>query len=93
MIDRTLKEHVKACGTLKAQIDDLTKEFNKEREIVTSELKERNIGDFSGKDYIVKYTEYERKTFDGKAFKKKHEKLYNQFITTTTSSRFTVASI
>ena len=93
MTDRTLKEHVKTCGALKAQIDALTKEYNGQKDIITAELKERKTGDYTACGYSVKYTEYERKAFDGKAFKAKHEDLYNQFMKTTTSSRFSVASI
>ncbi len=91
MTDKTLKDHVKKCGDLKAKIDDLTALFNHEKDYIIDALKERETSDFSGSGYTVKYIEYTKKQIDTARLKK--DNLYNMYLKESNTARFTVKTI
>lgn len=93
MTDATLKKHIKLCGDLKTQIDELTNLFNIEKEHVTAGLCERITNEFTGNGYTVKQSVFEQNRFNSKAFKDKHPALFKEFTTVTHVNRFTIKSI
>ena len=93
MIDKTLRQHVKKCGELKAQIDALTALFNAEKETITGELKSRNTKDFTASGYKVSFTEFTQNRLDTKALKAKYPALCAEYSKDTITNRFTVAVV
>ena len=93
MTDKTLKDHVKKCGDLKAQIDTLTALFNAEKESITTELKQRNTDAFTGSKYAIKLSTFISSRFDSKTLKAEAPDTYNKYIKTSEQSRFTVTAV
>lgn len=88
MKDKTLKEHIKKIGDLKAKINELTTLFDTEKKTITAELKERDTTDFTASGYTVKYKEYQTNRIDSAALKKAG--LYEMYSRTVNTSRFEV---
>lgn len=91
MTDKTLQNHVKKCGDLKAKIDDLTALFNHEKDYIIDALKEREKTDFCGSGYAVKYIEFTKKQIDTAKLKK--DNLYDLYTKENHAARFTVKTI
>lgn len=93
MTDKTLKQHVTKCGDLKAKIDDLTALYNAEKDYIIDALKERQSSDFKASSYIVKLCDYTQNRLNGKALKNDQPEIYNKYLTSVKTSRFTVKAV
>ena len=73
----------------------MSEELNAEIESIKDELKQemaaRNTDEITTNEYKIRYTSVSSNRFDTTSFKSKYIDLYNQFIKTTTSKRFTIA--
>lgn len=93
MTDKTLKDHVRKCGDLKAQIDTLTALFNAEKESITNELNNREISDFANSKYAIKLAKYTSSRLDSKKLKADDPTIYEKYLKQYEQSRFTVTAI
>lgn len=82
---------VKKLKRLQAKADNLNTEIKAIQNEIKAELEAQNIEELKAGEYKIRYAAVTSKRFDTAAFKKLYSALYNQFVKTTTSRRFTIA--
>ena len=80
MTERMIVNRVRKLKELEAQQTEIKADMQRK------ELEEQRAG-----DYMVRFTTVISNRFDGKAFKADHAKLYDQYMRTTESRRFSIA--
>ncbi len=81
---KELKELVRMSEQLNAEIESIKDELK-------AEMLARNTDEIITNEYKIRYTAVTSNRFDTTSFKEKYNDLYNQFVKTTTSKRFSVA--
>lgn len=93
MIDRTLNEHIRQACTLKAQIDELKKAYDKQTEAIKAEMAERAINKYSFKNCAVTYSTYKKKHFKTDALKLDLPEVYEKYTELQNATRLTLKEV
>lgn len=76
------------------ELEALVREAEKEVEALKDEIKAemymRNTEEMEAGRYVVRWTSVSTNRFDSKALKKEAEELYNRYVRTTESRRFSI---
>ena len=86
-----LTTKIEDIKTLQVMIDDLTAELESKKDEVKAEMAAQNVEEMTVSCFKVRYTTVTSNRFDSAAFKKTHSDLYNQYMKTTVSKRFSIA--
>lgn len=82
---------VRKIKRLQARADELNAEIKAIQDEIKAEMDERNAEEIKAGGFKIRYAAVTSNRFDTAAFKKLHAKMYEKFIKTTTSRRFTIA--
>ena len=82
---------VRKIKRLQAKADDLNAEIKAIQDEIKAEMLAQDTEELRAGDYKIRYAAVTSNRFDTTAFKKLHAKMYEKFIKTTTSRRFTIA--
>lgn len=91
MSTKDITAQVRKLKRLQAKAEELQSEINAIQNQLKAELEAQNTEELKAGEYKIRYTAVTNNRFDSKAFKAVYSELYNQFIKTTTSRRFTIA--
>lgn len=91
MSEKSLRNKVKELKELQVMAEELAAEITSIQDEIKSEILSRNTDEVITGEYKIRYKEVVSSRFDSKAFKDKYSDLYNQFLKTTTTKRFTIA--
>ena len=90
MTDRMVENRVKKIQDLEAQKKQLEAEIEKLKDELKSEMETQGVEEIrTDKGIIVRWQEIVSDRFDGKNFKVDHPKLYNEYVKSSVSHRFT----
>lgn len=87
----TLNEKVKELKELQRMAEELEAEMEALKDELKSYMVSEGTDEVITTEYKLRYKEVTTNRFDSTSFKKSYSDLYNQFIKTTTSMRFTIA--
>lgn len=90
MTNKELEIKIKEIKEMQRIKDEADKEIKKLQEDIKAEMTDRQVKEIITDEYKVKYTDVTTNRFDTKTFKSKYLDLYNQFIKTTSSMRFSI---
>lgn len=82
---------VRKLKKLQAKAEELNAEIKAIQDEIKAEMTAQNAEEIKAGGYKVRYSAVISNRFDTAAFKKLHAKMYEKFVTTTTTRRFTVA--
>lgn len=91
MGNKALLNRIEKIENLKAEIEALQNEVNALQDAIKSDMESKNVDTIEVGDYTVRYKEVSTSRFDSTTFKKAYKSLYNQYLKTTVSKRFTIA--
>lgn len=91
MGNKALLNRIEKIEALKAEIEALQAEVTELQDVIKADMEEKNVDTLEVGDYTVRYKEVSTARFDSTTFKKAYEGLYNQYLKTTVSKRFTIA--
>lgn len=91
MTNRQLHNRVNKIKELEKQADELKKQIDALKNEIKDYMDAEQVEELQLSDYTVRYKEVATNRFDTTTFKKAYTNLYNQFIKTSTSKRFTIA--
>ena len=82
---------VRKMKRLQAKADELNAEIRAIQDEIKTEMTAQNAEEIKAGEYKIRYAAVTSNRFDTAAFKKLHAKMYQQFVKTTTTHRFSVA--
>ncbi len=91
MTTKNIDLKAKELKELQIMADELNAEIEAIKDELKQEMSNRNVDELVTFEYKIRYKEVTNSRFDSKSFKAKYEELYNQFVKTTTSKRFSIA--
>ena len=87
----TLNEKVKELRELQRMAEELEAEMEAIKDELKSYMISAETEEIITTEYKIRYKEVITNRFDSTAFKTKYNDLYNQFLKTTTTMRFSIA--
>lgn len=75
---------------LEALVREAEKEVEALKDEIKAEMNKRNTEELEAGRYIVRWTSVSSNRFDSTAFKKEMEDVYNRYVKTTESRRFSI---
>ena len=91
MGNRAIENRIKRLKEIEAQQKELDKQAEALRAEIKAEMEAQGMEELHTGNFIVRWKAVICKRFDSKAFKAEHNELYNQYMKTSESRRFTVA--
>lgn len=91
MSENTLKAKVRELKELKAMQDELAAEITAIEDEIKAVMTENNTDEMIVDVFKIRWTPVTSKRFDSAAFRAAHGDLYEQYIKTVSSRRFSVA--
>lgn len=82
---------VRKLKKLQAKAEELNAEIKAIQDEIKAEMTAQNAEEIKAGGYKIRYSAVISNRFDTAAFKELHAKMYEKFVTTTTTRRFTVA--
>ena len=90
MSERTLLNKVRKLKELEQQKKEIEKQIEQAQQEIKNEMSNKGTEEMTAGDYIIRWTSLVRNSFDSKSFKEKHPRLYNQFMKSSESKRFSI---
>ncbi|CUO05428.1 hypothetical protein EAI89_05485 [Eubacterium sp. am_0171] len=91
MTERMIVNRVRKLKELEAQQKEIEEQIEALKAEIKADMQRKDLEEQKAGDYMVRFTTVISNRFDGKAFKADHAKLYDQYIRTTESRRFSIA--
>ena len=91
MTERMIVNRVKKLKELEAQQKKIEEQIEALKAEIKADMQRKDLEEQKAGDYMVRFTTVISNRFDGKAFKADHAKLYDQYMRTTESRRFSIA--
>lgn len=90
MTDRTLYKHLLTALEIKAQLDALKKEYEKERDIILNALRASGLDTFEKSGHKATYTIVNGNKFDRKAFDTDFPGIYKKYSVPNVTTRLDI---
>lgn len=90
MTNTELEIKIKEIKELQRIKDEAENEIKKLQDDIKAEMQKREVSEIITNEHKVRYTDVTTNRFDTKAFKAKYLDLYNQFVKSTSSMRFSI---
>ena len=90
MGERALENRVKKLQEIESQIKALEAEADKVREEIKEDMEAKGVDEIATKNFKIRWKEIVSNRFDSKAFQKEYKDLYNNFVKSSISKRFTI---
>lgn len=90
MSTNELTTKIKELKELKAMAEEIAAEITSIEDVIKAEMAARNTDEMMIDVFKVRWTKVTSNRFDTTAFKKTHGELYNQYVKTTESRRFSI---
>ena len=91
MTERMIVNRVRKLKELEAQQKEIEEQIEALKAEIKADMQRKDLEEQKAGDYMVRFTTVISNRFDGKAFKADHAKLYDQYMRTTESRRFSIA--
>ena len=91
MTERMIVKRVRKLKELEAQQKKIEEQIEALKAEIKADMQRKDLEEQKAGDYMVRFTTVISNRFDGKAFKADHAKLYDQYMRTTESRRFSIA--
>ena len=91
MTERMIVNRVRKLKELEAQQKEIEEQIEALKAEIKADMQRKDLEEQKAGDYMVRFTTVISNRFDGKAFKADQAKLYDQYIRTTESRRFSIA--
>ena len=91
MTERMIVNRVRKLKELEAQQKEIEEQIEALKAEIKVDMQRKDLEEQKAGDYMVRFTTVISNRFDGKAFKADHAKLYDQYMRTTESRRFSIA--
>ncbi|GKH34913.1 hypothetical protein MCI89_04520 [Muricomes sp. OA1] len=91
MTERMIVNRVRKLKELEAQQKKIEEQIEALKAEIKADMQRKDLEEQKAGDYMVRFTTVISNRFDGKAFKADHAKLYDQYMRTTESRRFSIA--
>lgn len=91
MTERMIVNRVRKLKELEAQQKEIEEQIEALKAEIKADMQRKELEEQRAGDYMVRFTTVISNRFDGKAFKADHAKLYDQYMRTTESRRFSIA--
>lgn len=91
MTERMIVNRVRKLKELEAQQKEIEEQIEALKAEIKADMQRKDLEEQRAGDYLVRFTTVISNRFDGKAFKADHAKLYDQYMRTTESRRFSIA--
>lgn len=91
MTKNELLTKVRELKELQQMADELTTEIESLKDELKAEMTQQNTDELKVDVFTLRYKAVATSRFDSKAFKVTHSELYNQYLKTTESKRFTIS--
>lgn len=91
MSTKDLQKKVRELKELQRMSEELAAEITGIQDEIKAEMLILNTDEVIAGEFKIRWKEVTTNRFDTTAFKSKYAELYNQFIKTTTSKRFSIA--
>lgn len=91
MTTKNIDLKAKELKELQIMADELNAKIEAIKDELKQEMCNRNVDELVTSEYKIRYKEVTNSRFDTKGFKAKYEDLYNRFVKTSTSKRFSIA--
>ena len=91
MTERMIVNRVRKLKELEAQQKKIEEQIDALKAEIKADMQRKDLEEQKAGDYMVRFTTVISNRFDGKAFKADHAKLYDQYMRTTESRRFSIA--
>lgn len=91
MTDRQIANRIQKIKNLEAQKKELEKQITAVQDELKAEMQLQNVDELNGCNGSVKWITFTAHRFDSKAFRSDHTALYNSYMKTIQSQRFSIA--
>ena len=91
MSKKDLASKVRELKELKQMAEELEAEITTIEDEIKAEMTAQNVEEMNVDVFKIRWTTVNSNRFDTKGFKTKYEDLYNQFLRTSASKRFSIA--
>ena len=91
MTERMIVNRVRKLKELEAQQKKIEEQIEALKAEIKADMQRKDLEEQKAGDYMVRFTTVISNRVDGKAFKADHAKLYDQYMRTTESRRFSIA--
>ena len=91
MSTKDLQKKVRELKELQRMSEELAEEITSIQDEIKAEMLTRNPDEVIAGEFKIRWKEVTSNRFDTTAFKSKYAELYNQFVKTSTSKRFSIA--
>lgn len=91
MSTNELTSKIRELKELKAMAEELAAEITAIEDVIKAEMTARDTEEMIIDVFKIRWTKVTSNRFDTTSFKKTHSELYNQYVKTTESRRFSIA--
>jgi len=92
MTMKQIENRVKKLKALEGQQKELEKQIEEIKTEIKADMERKGLDEQQAGDYTVRFTTVTSNKFDSKSFKAVHSGLYNQFLKTAVSKRFSIVA-
>ena len=91
MTERVIVNRVRKLKELEAQQKEIEQQIENLKAEIKADMERKNLQEQKAGDFTVRFTTVVSNRFDGKAFKADHSRLYEQYMKSMESRRFSIA--